>query len=212
MNIFDNIAHENREAMLQCINAHEKSFRKGDFVLSSDDSPMLMGILQEGSVHMVTEDMWGSQSLLCMLEPGDLMGETFACAREDNYTIEFLAVSDCRVLFMDFGRVMHTCDMMCGFHHRLIENMVKMIAAKNLELIKKIDVLSKMHMREKILTLLSQFAAAAGSETFTLPMGRVKMAEYLCVDRSSMTRELVRMADDGLIEFDRNRFTLRSME
>ena len=69
-----------------------------------------------------------------------------------------------------------------------------------------------MHMREKILTLLSQFAAAAGSETFTLPMGRVKMAEYLCVDRSSMTRELVRMADDGLIEFDRNRFTLRSME
>ena len=71
--------------------------------------------------------------------------------------------------------------------------MVKMIAAKNLELIKKIDVLSKMHMREKILTLLSQFAAAAGSETFTLPMGRVKMA------------------DDGLIEFDRNRFTLRSM-
>lgn len=211
MDIFENIALENREAMLKCINAYTKEFTKGDFVLSSENSPMLMGVLQRGSVHMVTEDMWGSRSLLCMLEPGDLMGETFACAREENYTIEYQAVSDCQVLFMDFGRVMHTCDMMCAFHHRLIENMVKMIAAKNLEFIKKIDVMSKMHMREKILTLLSQYAAAAGSQTFVMPMGRVRMAEYLCVDRSAMSRELVKMAEEGLIEFDRSRFTLKSM-
>lgn len=212
MDIFENVVKEDREAMLKCINAHEKVFRKGDFILSSDDSPMLMGIIQDGCVHMVTEDMWGARSLLCVLEPGDLMGETFACAREENYIIEYQAVSDCRVLFMDFGRVMHTCDMMCSFHHRLIENMVKMIAAKNLEFIKKIDVISKMHMREKILTLLSQFAAAEGSNVFELPMGRVKMAEYLCVDRSSMTRELAKMQADGLIDFDRNCFTLKSMD
>ena len=211
MNIFDNIAQENREAMLKCINAYTKEFTKGDFVLSSEDSPMLMGVLQRGSVHMVTEDMWGSRSLLCMLEPGDLMGETFACAREENYTIGYHAVSDCQVLFMDFGRVMHTCDMMCAFHHRLIENMVKMIAAKNLEFIKKIDVMSKMHMREKILTLLSQYAAAAGSQTFVMPMGRVRMAEYLCVDRSAMSRELAKMAEEGLIEFEHSRFTLKRM-
>ena len=211
MNIFDNIAQENREAMLKCINAYTKEFTKGDFVLSSEDSPMLMGVLQRGSVHMVTEDMWGSRSLLCMLEPGDLMGETFACAREENYTIRYQAVSDCQVLFMDFGRVMHTCDMMCAFHHRLIENMVKMIAAKNLEFIKKIDVMSKMHMREKILTLLSQYAAAAGSQTFVMPMGRVRMAEYLCVDRSAMSRELAKMAEEGLIEFERSRFTIKRM-
>ena len=211
MNIFDNIAQENREAMLKCINAYTKEFTKGDFVLSSEDSPMLMGVLQRGSVHMVTEDMWGSRSLLCMLEPGDLMGETFACAREENYTIGYQAVSDCQVLFMDFGRVMHTCDMMCAFHHRLIENMVKMLAAKNLEFIKKIDVMSKMHMREKILTLLSQYAAAAGSQTFVMPMGRVRMAEYLCVDRSAMSRELAKMAEEGLIEFERSRFTIKRM-
>ena len=211
MNIFDNIAQENREAMLKCINAYTKEFTKGDFVLSSEDSPMLMGVLQRGSVHMVTEDMWGSRSLLCMQEPGDLMGETFACAREENYTIGYQAVSDCQVLFMDFGRVMHTCDMMCAFHHRLIENMVKMIAAKNLEFIKKIDVMSKMHMREKILTLLSQYAAAAGSQTFVMPMGRVRMAEYLCVDRSAMSRELAKMAEEGLIEFEHSRFTLKRM-
>ena len=211
MNIFDNIAQENREAMLKCINAYTKEFTKGDFVLSSEDSPMLMGVLQRGSVHMVTEDMLGSRSLLCMLEPGDLMGETFACAREENYTIGYQAVSDCQVLFMDFGRVMHTCDMMCAFHHRLIENMVKMIAAKNLEFIKKIDVMSKMHMREKILTLLSQYAAAAGSQTFVMPMGRVRMAEYLCVDRSAMSRELAKMAEEGLIEFEHSRFTLKRM-
>ena len=104
--------------------------------------------------------------------------------------------------------MIHTCDMRCGFHHRLIENMVKMIALKNFELLKKLDVISKMQIRKKILTFLSQQSAEKGSETFDIPMGRVKMAEYLCVDRSALTCELSKMAEDRIIEFEGNRFTL----
>ena len=45
--------------------------------------------------------------------------------------------------------------MACVFHHRLIENMVRVIAAKNQELIRKVEVISKKTLREKILAYLS---------------------------------------------------------
>ena len=39
-------------------------------------------------------------------------------------------------------------------------------------------------------------------------MGRTELAEYLCTDRSAMTRELSRMREEGLIDFDKRTFTL----
>ena len=122
--------------------------------------------------------------------------------------LSYQTLSDCRILFMDYSRVFHTCSLACSFHHRMIENIVKIIAEKNLEFIKKIDVVSKLHLREKILTYLSQCARSSGTATFTVPLGRLKMAEYLCVDRSALSRELSNMSRDGLISYEGNRFTL----
>ena len=209
MKIFDQIDETNKGNMLKCLNAHTQKYHKGQFIFQPDADAPLVGIVLEGSVQMISEDMWGNTSLLSVIGPDELFGETFACASEDNYILTFQAVSECQILLMDYHRVLHTCNMACGFHHRLIENMVKIIAAKNLELIKKIDVVSKLRIREKILTYLSQCAGVNNANTFTIPMGRLKMAEYLCVDRSALTRELARMAEEGLIEYDKNTFTLK---
>lgn len=40
---------------------------------------------------------------------------------------------------------------------------------------------------------------APGSRKFTSSMGRLELADYLCVDRSALTRELGRMQEEGLI-------------
>lgn len=54
----------------------------------------------------------------------------------------------------------------------------------------------------------SYMAKAWGSMEFDVPLGRVALSEYLCVDRSALTRELSRMQDDGLIEFEKNHFKI----
>jgi CRP-like cAMP-binding protein len=46
------------------------------------------------------------------------------------------------------------------------------------------------------------------SRYFELPLGRVELAEYLCVNRSALTRELVKMKEDGLIDYDKNTFRM----
>lgn len=51
-------------------------------------------------------------------------------------------------------------------------------------------------------------AKAWGRMEFDVPLGRVALREYLCVDRSALTRELSRMQADGLIEFEKNHFKI----
>ena len=206
--LFDGIRPEEREAVLHCIGYHIGTFRKGDIVAFEEEHIRHVGILLSGSVDMIKEDLWGGRTMLLRMGRDELFGETFACGEDHQSTVTFAVSEDARILFLPFDRVMHSCTMACQFHHRLIENMVRIIAGKNRDLIRKIEVVSRRTIREKLLAYLSIQAQLSGSRYFRIPLGRVELAEYLCVDRSALTRELTKMKSDGLIDYHQNCFRI----
>ena len=139
---------------------------------------------------------------------GELFGETFACGEDTMSTVTFTVSEDADILFIPFCRVMHSCTNACSHHQQLIENMVRILAGKNRDLIRKVEIVSKRTIREKILSYLSLQSQAQDSPYFEIPFGRIELAEYLCVDRSALTRELAKMKEEGIIDYDRNCFRL----
>ena len=206
--LFAGIQVADRKAMLSCIGYHIGTFKKGDIVAFEAENIKHIGILLSGAVDMVKEDIWGNKTILVRMHKDQLFGETFACSEDNQSVVTFVVSEDAKILFMPFDRVMHNCTMACVFHHRLIENMVHIIANKNRDLMRKVEVVSKRTIREKILAYLSIQAQAQGTRYFEIPLGRVELAEYLCVDRSALTRELAKMKDDGLIDYDKNCFRM----
>ncbi len=206
--LFHGIKPEERKAMLSCIGYHIGTFRKGDIVAFEEENIRHIGIVISGAVDMVKEDLWGNKTMLVRMRRDELFGETFACGSDNRSVVSFLVSEDAQILFMPFDRVMHNCTMVCRFHHRLIENMVSIIANKNRDLMRKVEVVSKRTIREKLLAYLSIQAQTQESRYVEIPLGRVELAEYLCVDRSALTRELVKMKEDGLIDYDRNCFRI----
>ena len=207
--LFRDIEAENIPAMLGCLGYRVEQYKKGSFISMEGDHLQNIGVILEGQVDMIKEDYWGNKTILMRMQNPSIFGETFICGTTTIATVSFLASADTTVLFLPFKRVMHTCSNACAFHHRLIENMVQLIADKNLELMRKTEVVTKKTLREKILAYLSQQAQQAGSEYFEIPLGRVELAEYLCADRSALTRELNAMKAEGLLDFDRNMFRLK---
>jgi len=206
--LFKGIQPKDMEAMLGCIGYHIGTFRKGDIVAFEDENIRHIGILLSGSVDMVKEDLWGNKTMLVRMRRDELFGETFACGEDNLSVVTFVVSEDARILFLPFDRVMHSCTMACVFHHRLIENMVHIIAGKNRDLMRKVEVISKRTLREKILAYLSIHAQLQESRYFEIPLGRVELAEYLCANRSALTRELVKMKSEGLIDYDKNCFRI----
>ena len=86
--------------------------------------------------------------------------------------------------------------------------MVHIIASKTRDLMRKVEIISKKTLREKILAYLSIQAQLQKSRYFEIPLGRVELAEYLCADRSAVTRELAKMKEYGLIDYDKNCFRI----
>ena len=94
------------------------------------------------------------------------------------------------------------------FHTKLIQNLLGVLAEKNLHFSRKIDCLTPHTIRAKLLEYFSQQMRLQSSKKFTIPFNRQQLADYLSVDRSSMTVELYKMKDEGLIDFDKNNFTV----
>lgn len=208
MPLFEGIAIKDFPALLACVGASSKAFARGEFVSLAGDSIQTIGVVLSGQVQVLKEDVFGNRAVLNSLGPGEVFGESFICGGRYALTVSVQAAQASRVLFLAFDRVMSACESACAFHNMLIKNMVAMLALKNIRLVEKLEVTTKHSLREKVLTYLSQLAQAQQSAMVIAPLGRMDLAGFLGVDRSALTRELNRMQEDGLLEYDRNTYRL----
>ena len=206
--LFAGIRKEDMAGMLDCIGYHIRSYEKGAIIAFEEETINHVGVVLSGKVDMVKEDLWGNRTMLVRMGKDEVFGETFACGEDAMSMVTFAAAERTQVLFLSFSRVMHTCSHACAFHQTLIENMVRIIARKNRELMRKVEVVSRRSLREKILAYLSIQAQQQGKKTFEIPLGRLEWAQYLCVDRSALTRELAKMQEEGILDYHRNTFKL----
>ena len=122
---------------------------------------------------------------------------------------DVIAVESSAVFFFDVKRVITTCSSACRFHSMVVQNLFFAISEKNRSLVQKLDYLSRRSTREKLISYLSEEAKKQNSAYITIPFNHQQLADYLSVDRSAMSNELCKMRDDGLLEFEKNRFKLR---
>ena len=207
--LFEEITPQERTKMLGCIGYHLERFRKGDIIAIEEENIRTVGIVLAGSVDMIKEDIWGNKVLVSRMGKNEIFGESFAWGKNKQSAVTFTVSEDAQVLVISLDRVMNGCSTTCPCHRQLAENMVHIIAEKNRELIRKIEIISKRTIREKLLAYLSSQAQIQNARYFEIPLGRTELADYLCVDRSALTRELTKMRDDGLIDYDKNCFRIQ---
>lgn len=206
--LFMGIREEDLPIMLDCLGAYKKNYQKGEMILLESNQVRSIGVIISGIVHMVKENAEGGQVLLVSMTEGEFFGESFSCGSRQAASVSFQAASHCQVLFLPFYKVVHSCKTSCIFHHRLIENVVRLIGDKNVRLMQKIEILSQKTLREKILSYLQYRMEEQGTGSVILHLGRQSLADYLCADRSALTRELARMQEDGLIRYEKNTFEI----
>lgn len=208
--LFAGIDHADLPGLLSCLGAETLAFKKHAPVFSEGDPARYVGIVLTGSVQIVRDDYYGNRTILAHAAPGELIAESFACAGVAALPVSVLAAEDCTVLRIDCARITRSCSNACGFHNRLILNLLQVMADKNLAFHKKLEITSRRTTREKLLAYLLWQAKAQNAASFTIPFDRQALADYLGVERSAMSAELGKLRKDGIIDFDRSRFTLKT--
>ena len=64
---------------------------------------------------------------------------------------------------------------------------------------------------ERLLAYLEELSDRTGRRTVTVPFDRQALADYLCVDRSALSRTIGALQREGVLTADRARFTLHNI-
>ena len=208
--LFEGIRAQELPGLLACLGAAAVRIGKNGQVFSEGEPARHVGIVLEGSVQIVQDDYYGNRTILGRAGVGELFGESFACAGISSLPVSVIATEDSTVLRIDCCRITRSCSNACEFHSRLILNLLQVMAAKNLAFHKKLEITAKRTTREKLMAYLLWQAKVQGTDSFTIPFDRQGLADYLGVERSAMSAELSKLRKDGIIDFDRSRFTLHT--
>ena len=196
--LFRGVPAEELPALLARASARTCAFQKGELLLRRGDVTRRLGLVLEGSVHIIREDFWGNRSIVGLAGPGEVFAESYALAGEP-LEVSVLAAAPGAALFLEADGLTDA---------RLTANLLHLLARKNLMLTRKMRHMARRTTRDKLLSYLSAQALAAGSSEFDIPMDRQQLADYLAVDRSAMSAALGKLRDEGVLTFRKNHFRL----
>lgn len=206
--LFAGVHTDELQGLLGCLGGRLITMRRGQQIFREGDPATHVGIVLRGSVQMMREDFYGNRSIVAHIGPAQLFGESYACAGLDAFPISVVADEDGEVLLIDCHRITVTCVNACTFHSRIIYNMLRLVAEKNLVFDQKIQITSQRTTREKLMAYLLSQAKLLRSNSFIIPYDRQELADYLEVDRSGLSAEISKLRREGILKSEKNHFTL----
>jgi len=206
--LFDGIKEANLKPMLSCLGAVVRSYEAKESIFSEGDKADKVGIVLFGSVQVVRMDYDGNRSILTKVQSGGIFAESFSFADVKEIPVSVVAEEKTKVLLIDSRKVTSPCANACDFHNRIIHNLLKIMARKNLNFHEKIEITSKKTTREKLLSFLTLQAKHKGRKSFTVPFDRQELADYLGVDRSGLSAEISKLRKEGVINCRKSNFEL----
>ena len=210
--LFEGISPGDIKSVVKCLDLSIKSYTKNDYLTHPGQEFNDIAIVLSGTVALTKETASGNRVIIGLLGPGEMFGETNAYAEKAPYPMIVIAHDDCIVIYFSRDKIAGCCEKACVSHKTLILNMLKIVSNKAVMLNKKVDYLTVKTLRGKISTFLLEEYKKSSSKTFQLPLNRHELADFLNTSRPSLSRELCKMRDEGLIDFHSTAIKIKDFE
>ena len=195
--IFSGITQSEIDAMLKCFGAQRKSYSCGDTIVMYANEFNRIGILLRGEAELIRYGEDGTRTILERYDPDHIFGKlNVVCSR------------DCEMISFSYYHLIDRCPNACPHHSTLVENVLQLMTRRAQALSTRVEILSRRTLRGKLTAYFETLARQNNSRKFTLPFSINDLADYLCVNRSAMMREMKNMRQSGLIEANGRTITL----
>lgn len=207
--LFQGCSEEDIRNMSKHLKFRRDKYKKGHVIFGMGGVVTDIGLVLSGSVRVEHTDLWGNTSILGIAAVGEVFAESYACIPYEPMMVDVVANEDCDILFINVPRLFTPCSV-CSSQNKVIHNLVMISAGKNLQLSRRSLHTSPKTIRGRLSSYFSQQVSAQGSNKIVIPFDRQQLADYLNLDRSALSKELGKMQNDGLIEYHKNTFVIKT--
>ncbi len=206
--LFQGIDGESLEFLCSYIDLSGKKYDKNQIVINQGDSVRHVGIIKNGTVISSKNHMNGDSQIFRIYRQKevfllDAVSTTFLTS-----PVTLTSQTVCEILWVPFLKILEEPLIDANTKNTMLANSSEILGNELIRLMYKIDVLSKRTLQERILTYLSLISEKEGKRTFDIGMTQEEFAQYLCVNRSVLSKELNLLRKEGKIGYKKSHFTL----
>ena len=204
--LFKGLTEEQTNRALQILKAEFREYRKGEFLHHAGQPMSRFSLVLYGAVRVCTDDIEGNRMIMADVPPGVTFGESLCFLKIPEPMVYACAAEDTGVLWLSPEACFSD---RADAELELQKRFTALLAERALAMNDRIQILSKLTLRKKLVAFFTNASRKAGSRTFSVSMNRDDMADYVGTNRSALSRELAEMKREGILDYYRNSFQLR---
>lgn len=210
--LFDGMNTEDILKVLRCLNAYTREYTKGSYIYMQGDSFDDIGIILEGRVMVSREYQNGSALTINILDKNDTFGEDVICLSNSHAPYSLIANAKTNILYIKGKKLIDPVSTKCEYRSRVNLNMLKRMAEYSMYVNKRMKYTSILSLKKRVITFLLDYQEEMNSEQFSIDMNREEMADYLNGTRASISRILIELKKEDLIEYHKAIFIIKDRE
>lgn len=180
------------------------SYRKNNIIHFDGERCSKLEIILNGKVVIDSIDEDGNLLTISNFYRNDILGGNLVFSKNPFYPMTISAQSYSEILEIEKEVLFD----LCGDNPQFLRTYLELISDNAFILSDKIKNFTNKSLREKIKAYLEYEGKKQNSKHIKLRISKKALAEKLGVARTSLSRELAKMRDEGIIIFDRDSITL----
>src|SRR5665213_3860770 len=189
-----------------------KLFSAGELLFTEGEPCNGLHIIAQGKVRIFKTSVGGREQVLAMNNPGESVAE-LPVFDGGPYPASAVAIEDTEIAFIsrrDFQAY-------CMEHPAVALKVLATVGARLRRLVGIIEELSFTTIRQRLITALFRLAESQGKQTergveFQLPASHQELANQLGTVRELISRNLMRLQAEGLLEVDARQIVVKDMK
>ena len=204
---FKGISEKEIEDILKSELYLTREYKKNEVIANQGEKCNSLSVILRGKAVIQTIYENGKVLTLSNFNVSDVFAEALLFSKDKEYPATVMALEDCKILSFPRNSVLGIMQKNTKF----AENMLELLSQKIVILNKKINLIELDSIRRKICKLLLDNYKKYESYSYKLK-SKKELAEELGIPRPSLSRELIKMKEMGLIDFTLKEIIITDLE
>jgi CRP-like cAMP-binding protein len=202
--LFAQFSEEDIQQLLDTGKLNDHTYPRGHIFHHQEDIANSMEIILTGRVIIQRIDISGKMLTIATLSKNDIIGGHLLFCKQGSYSGDIIADQDTECLSIDRDTIVTLCQTSRFF----LETYLQLLSENTQLLSQKIQETTQQTIRKQLLIVFKRQYQKTKSCKIQLPTNKKQLAQSFGVARTSISRELKKMAEQKLIEVNGTWITL----
>lgn len=206
--LFNNISDDEKKRLEKLVTISQSNYLRDETIVFENDLCNSIKLVKIGTVVAKNTYYDGHENIIKIINANDTFGEALIFSSNPYYKATFIATNRVTIESISIDDI----NKLIKANPTVNINLFKRISDSLIVLNNHIKILNKKTIRGRLLLLLYYEYKKRNATTFTIGFNKTELADFLNVERPSLSRELSILIKEGIIANKNHTYTIINLK